>query len=41
MFGSGVYMVQINRMEYATDNSQYLFEFDTSDNLNLFAEAIL
>ena len=41
LFATGVYMVQLNRMHYAVNESEYLFEYDPSDGLNMLIESIL
>ena len=41
LFATGVYMVQLNRMHYAVDESEYLFEYDPADGLNMLVESVL
>ena len=41
LFATGNYMIQLNRMHYSTDSSEYLFEYDPQDGLSLLIESVL
>ena len=41
MFATGVYMIQINRLEYPYGEAQLLFDYDNQSELNLLLEAVL
>ena len=41
LFASGIYMIQLNRMHFAGDETQYLFDYDQDTGLNMVIEALL